>query len=1018
MSEFDRRQDAASARTDDESISKIAAKLAGQISEGQFTPPALLSFSKQKQDQPLPVLFGTRDFVEPPIAFIGDGGFFVHKADAKARPIWALQGLFRGDTNPTSTIVQGDLVRTGITNIGTPVGNERFVHYYYTALFILCHGVIDYVPTIRLDDRLFFINPFIDQNQYDPVVNDFPTSSYQGHFILSAGMGKSQVFYTLSNRLFKAPHPNTLDGVGGSVRITSGLDREFSNHYLESFLREAYSSGTFTGITLPPTRQSFVPKFEGVSTVLFPKFWWGTGTSMKKVTVRAQRIYSREIGRETDFGWYPEKAGIEITSDFTEKVVTYSTAYRDIHRLEQPTLFIQMGDLYPMGFYTPAYVRLNNPSAPLPGPQPFNFDTTNMISMITAFWRGLIAQFSQYIFQNNRFRESPSASGAPAQVMTLQYSTFPYFSGLGLSHLSAGSGSLARTETYQREASNLPMILKPIADDIDKACEKFAKSAEVIQFWGRNLPTVLRNRIRCVIYWLPSSRFTGNLSFNVGYGTGGRTFVDHSSSLANNLELVDLLAKWRIDPRLVCLPSPINYSAPGQNLPVVHGVFRDSIDANNNLIRGQVRSGISTSGYSALGSGMGDYDPVTLYQDKDIFICDKKTQRLSAPRLPLAMNTLGRFVATNTRAYYNQTNKVPSNRMFTVGSTPSIPNVIHKADIRYYNMNPAHAIRDVKTSLRYGQGVPTFEIDDFSFRAAADTYYREGMGISIIWDKQSTPDEFIKLINKHTNSVTYVDHTTGKYKLYPIRDDVIVADTPILSPDNVVMVEDYRQPTFDDLVTSLRVSYWEIGSRQTLSFTVHDETALRAQNNRFKLSKVKYAAFVDQTTVVKAAYRDLRALSRPLISCTLKVFYFAAADFHLGKMFRLTWPDYGLLTLPMRVTSINFGDAKVNFITITAVQDGYEPQPPDSFIIDSEDLSGEADITYSVTPPTIDYGPTVPTDAPEPVPDPSDPTYPPPAFPRPPQPFSWPDQDRDNLGELIPSPPFYYSVEELSLIHI
>lgn len=1003
MSEFDRRDDAARGRTDDESLSKLAARLAKKISDGSLDPPELLSFSKQKQDQPLPVLFGTRDFVEPPIAFIGDGKFFTHKRTAVTRPTFHIAG----GTAPVGSRVGYGVVSGDRNNIGNPKEDERFIHYYYTMLLILCHGVIDYVPTIRFNDNLSFVNPFIPYNDFRNAENSFRDIRYSGYHVPNAGMGHSQVHHILSERLFKSPHPNTLDGVGGSVRIMSGRDYDINSSYLENFIREAYAQDTYAGLEVPSTRTPFVPKFEGVSTVMFPKFWWGIGSNVKKVTVRAQRIYSRQTGQSTNLGWYPEKAGIRITSNITEEIQAFTPGFNDIHRLEKPTLFIPLTDTNPFGYYSDWAQSTTTP----PSIQLNSAQTRSMVAQISAFWDGLTEELGDYMLQNSRFTNHP-----PALIRGIEYHSGRFTTGDITNSSFQNANYFLRRSNYltfptraETDFSGVHGVIYKIA----QACNSFAISPEVFKWWGGRLPSSKKDRIRCVVYWLPATRLNGNLQFNIGSGlTSGDTIIDTFSARRNRIAASTLLSNWHVHTRLVIGPTHLNL-APRVTRRL-HGVFTQAISGNQIMISGQTSGTPVVSQYTELGEredmALTAANKFKVYQNNDIFLINSAGD-IPAAALFRIMKVLGKLVFKQTSKYYRSTSKIDSNIMFKPADIASFPRTVRKTDIRYYNMNPAHAIRDVKTSTKYGQGVYRFELDEFSFRAAADTYHREGMGISIIWDKQSTADEFIKLINKHTNSVTFTDHTTGKYKLFPIREGGL-AYSPILSPDNVVSIDKFVQPTFDDLVTSVRVSYWEIGSRQTVSFTVHDETALRAQNNTFKLSKIKYPAFIDQTTVVKAAYRDLRALSRPLISCELKVFYFAAADFHIGKLFRLTWPDYGLLTLPMRVTSINFGDAKVNFITINAVQDGYEEAPPTTFIIDSEDASGEAEPVFPVTPPVIDLGPTFPTDAPEPEPDPDTPIYPPPAFPNQPGPFEFPEEDPNNPGLPYPAPAFYYSVEE------
>ena len=57
--------------------------------------------------------------------------------------------------------------------------------------------------------------------------------------------------------------------------MKSGRDHDINSNYLETYLREAYDKDVYRGVELPSAGNIFVPTFEGVATVMFPKFWWG-----------------------------------------------------------------------------------------------------------------------------------------------------------------------------------------------------------------------------------------------------------------------------------------------------------------------------------------------------------------------------------------------------------------------------------------------------------------------------------------------------------------------------------------------------------------------------------------------------------------------------------------------------------------------------------------------------------------------------------------------------------------------
>lgn len=68
-------------------------------------------------------------------------------------------------------------------------------------------------------------------------------------------------------------------------------------------------------------------------------------------------------------------------------------------------------------------------------------------------------------------------------------------------------------------------------------------------------------------------------------------------------------------------------------------------------------------------------------------------------------------------------------------------------------------------------GYPIQDVNDASFKAAADVTYNEGFGLSLKWKTQTSCQEFIELINEHINANMIEDRQTGKWRMIMVRDD-------------------------------------------------------------------------------------------------------------------------------------------------------------------------------------------------------------------------------------------------------
>lgn len=251
-----------------------------------------------------------------------------------------------------------------------------------------------------------------------------------------------------------------------------------------------------------------------------------------------------------------------------------------------------------------------------------------------------------------------------------------------------------------------------------------------------------------------------------------------------------------------------------------------------------------------------------------------------------------------------------------------------------YDMNPAHIIRECLTDPDWGMGYQDADIDDTSFMAAADTLYDEGMGMSLMWDTQTSIEEFIKLIVKHIDAALYVDRQSGKFVLKLIRADFDVNTLIVLDESNIDKIADFSRPSFGELTNSVTVTYWNAETGADSTITVQD-IALQQMQGASIGTSIVYSGFTNSAIATRVAQRDLRTLSTPLISCTIYANR-DAANLNIGKCFRFTWPDYDVDDVVMRVTGIAYGDGKTNRIRLQCVQDIFslpdvafvQPTPP------------------------------------------------------------------------------------------
>lgn len=238
------------------------------------------------------------------------------------------------------------------------------------------------------------------------------------------------------------------------------------------------------------------------------------------------------------------------------------------------------------------------------------------------------------------------------------------------------------------------------------------------------------------------------------------------------------------------------------------------------------------------------------------------------------------------------------------------------------DMNPAHIIRECLTDPDWGMGYQESDIDDASFIAAADKMYEEGMGISLLWDKQTPLEDFIKEIIRHISAALYVDRKSGKFVLKLIREDYVKADLLVLGEGEIQRVQDYSRPSFGELVNSVTANFWNSATSMTSSITVDDPALIQMQGAVIGTT-IQYPGFSNGKIAAKCAMSALRTLSTPMLTCTIYANK-AAADLNIGDPFLFEWPDYHEGQIVMRVTGLGLGDGKSNTIRITCAQDTFD----------------------------------------------------------------------------------------------
>jgi len=255
----------------------------------------------------------------------------------------------------------------------------------------------------------------------------------------------------------------------------------------------------------------------------------------------------------------------------------------------------------------------------------------------------------------------------------------------------------------------------------------------------------------------------------------------------------------------------------------------------------------------------------------------------------------------------------------------------------FRDMNPAHIVRECLTDTNWGMGYPESDMGE-SFVLAASTLFAEKMGISILWSQQTSIEDFVEEIIRHIDATLYVDRATGKFELKLIRDDYDESSLFVLDQSNISRVEGYSKQTLAELVNEITVTYNSNETGQVETVTLQN-LAMIQQQGAIIAATVEYMGFANQAIAARAAARDLKAMSTPLVTATIYAQRDAAA-LNIGSVFRWNWTETdedgnGIATsYIMRVTEIAFGDGVDNTVRIQCAQDVFSL--PDIVYVEAE----------------------------------------------------------------------------------
>ena len=262
--------------------------------------------------------------------------------------------------------------------------------------------------------------------------------------------------------------------------------------------------------------------------------------------------------------------------------------------------------------------------------------------------------------------------------------------------------------------------------------------------------------------------------------------------------------------------------------------------------------------------------------------------------------------------------------------------------------NPVHMIYEIMTNTSWGVGVPVDAITVSKFTEASRTVFAENIAISLLWTEQSDAESFIADILEYINGVIFVNPRNGRLEIELIRGGYDVETLFEITPENSKL-SGYQRKLWADTINEITVTWTNPESEEEETVTLQDSGNIAMQGGVPISDSKNYKGARSADLAMRLGARDLRVAASPLASMVAVVNRSAWA-ITPGSVVKVTWPEHGMVGVPMRVGEVDYGKTNESKIRVPLLEDvfgldaGSYNTPPTT-----------AWISESVEPSPLDY---------------------------------------------------------------
>lgn len=236
--------------------------------------------------------------------------------------------------------------------------------------------------------------------------------------------------------------------------------------------------------------------------------------------------------------------------------------------------------------------------------------------------------------------------------------------------------------------------------------------------------------------------------------------------------------------------------------------------------------------------------------------------------------------------------------------------------------NPAEILYDIITNDWGRLGFDASVVNAASFREAGRTLAAENHGMSLKIENANDARDVIQEILKEIDGLIYEDPFTRQVYFRLIRDDYDIDELPVFDENNIREIGNYSVSSWSETYNQARVIYNDRESdyKDKTGFA-QDLSNIEVQG-RIRSADYRYPGISNADLANRIASRELNFTSIPLTKMRLTVTR-DATDLRPGDVFRLSWPEYGIVDFVLRVQRFDFGTLDDNRVVIDCIQDRF-----------------------------------------------------------------------------------------------